>query len=758
MTTPPAAGGGPAPAAALGGAAASTGTGPAAAAGGAPPDGAAPPADRGADAPGQGGDGAAAHPDPHRVGSGGEASEATGGFGQGSQRHGHVQNAFANVDGDAVGRDKYVFLLGGKQERLRRISPLIVERVRFAFEEPPSLAAAREALRKQQIVILRGTAGYGKTAMAVRLLLRGEDRPIYHLDSGVDLRSLAEQLEHSGANGGAGGIEPGAGFLLDRPADIGNLRGEVYEMVQGALAEAGASMVLTVSGTAVADSELLTGVVDLAEPPDQRGIVTRYLDWRLGERTARRLLEREDMAELLDEQLAGAASCKLAADLAAVICEEHEAGTLEADRIRARRARLEAEDFEIWAEGLREPAVRSFAFALAVLNGLPQENVARAARALHRRLDAEHAYAVTANAEAGVPRLKDPFAVPRRKMLTRLRARAVPKDTFNAWGRVPAEGLEYKDPDYAKLVIRHAWSQYEIQDAMLGWLAELTTDVSEQVRVYAAVALGLLASESFPYLTDHVFRPWAHSENANRREAVAYALSVAATDPLLRSQVTALVAGWYADRTHPMGQATAARVHGMSRGADQRRSIDALGRLAAVDHVTVAVAIGHSFTDLLADDYALAPLVLGRLWQALQDARTRPTALLAFLIVASQLVVDTDEWEIRGSSASWPALLHLAQTRDEVRLPFVTLWRDALNQPFFSTEAEQVLGSWAAPAESDERLREALMAMAGAITYGDPRSGRILRRCAADWVDEENLAPLPLTAAALNAVLDREKV
>ena len=335
-----------------------------------------------------GGDDGDGRQDAPQSGPGAESYEATGQLGQGSQRRGLLQNAVANVEGDMVGGDKYVVLLGGRRRRLRVLSPLIAERVRFAYCPPADLPDARDALARQRLLILRSAAGYGKSAMAARLLLGACRGALYHLDSDVDFASLAEQLEND-----SGVIERGAGFLLERPDDIGNLGRETYEKVQGALSQADAWMVVTVAAGELADGELLAGVRDLTDAPQPLEVVRAHLRWRLGERDADRLLAREDVCEVITELVGGLPACRQAGDLAAALSEQYDLhGSLDLDRLREHRARLEAEDFEIWAESLPDAGARSFALALAVLNGLPQEDVAEAARSLRDRLEDDGPY------------------------------------------------------------------------------------------------------------------------------------------------------------------------------------------------------------------------------------------------------------------------------------------------------------------------------------------------------------------------------
>ncbi|MEU9290130.1 hypothetical protein AB0D57_37145 [Streptomyces sp. NPDC048275] len=693
------------------------------------------------------GDGGAETPPPPQSGPGAESYEATGQLGQGSQRRGLLQNAVANVEGDMVGGDKYVVVLGGHKRRLRVLSPLIVERVRFAYSAPADLPDAREALARQRLLILRSAAGHGKSAMAVRLLLGACRGAVYHLDSGVDFASLAEQLEND-----SGVIERGVGFLLERPEDIGNLGRETYEKVQGALSQADAWMVVTVTDGELADGELLVGVRDLTDAPQPLEVVRAHLRWRLGERDADRLLTREDVRDVIAELVGGLPACRQAGDLAAAMIEQYDLhGVVDLDRLREHRARLEAEDFEIWAESLPDAGTRSFALALAVLNGLPQEDVAQAARSLRERLEDDGPYLRAPGPDGRPVRSKDLFETPRRRQLQHLRAQERDKP-----GGEPGTIIEYKDSGYARRVILHAWTQYEIQGELLDWLDELVVHPAEQVRVYAAASgLGVLAAEAYRYIERRVLGPWARSDSALRRTAVAYALSVACQDPWVREQATALVGGWYADE-RPQVRAAAARVHGL--GAVSGRPVEELARLFAVDSVTVAVAVGCALADLVADDPDAAGSVLPMLRDRTGDHRSGRAAVLAFLIVAAQVVVETKDVDPGAAVPEWPTLLYLAHRRPELRDSFVWLWRAALNESFFHDEAEQVVGDWAKLAERDSELREMLRLLVGAIAHGDQRSGRILRSCADDWVHPDRIVGLPLTAAMVHAQLDMEGV
>ena len=132
---------------------------------------------------------------------------------------------------------------------------------------------------------------------------------------------------------------------------------------------------------------------------------------------------------------------------------------------------------------------------------------------------------------------------------------------------------------------------------MVGGPAE---DASEQVRIFAGIALGRLAIRSFDTLSFSVLAPWATSKRRVHREAVAYALRIVASDHRLRENVRQLISAWYASRGDPFAQAAAARSYGVAYCLfDPAAAFEALYRLTAVDDIRVATAIGDSIADLL---------------------------------------------------------------------------------------------------------------------------------------------------------------
>ncbi|QMU74572.1 hypothetical protein GXW83_00995 [Streptacidiphilus sp. PB12-B1b] len=678
-----------------------------------------------------------------------EASDATGGFGQGAFRHNARQDAYSNVGGDFVSGNKYVFFSGNTRRRLGRLSPLLLDRAQHAFVEPNGWPEVLAAFGKRRVVIVRAPDGWGKTTAAIRLLLGHTHDRIFSLGHDTAPAELPQLVDANADQ------LSGTGLLLDRPARTTGLTAAALHAMEDSLERIDARVVITqVADSGMNDAELLDYVATLDGRPGPSRLVERFLQWQLGTGQAARLLADTKVQQLLEDHLGEETPAKLAADLASALVDEVEAADtelLDLGRVRHRLASRSAEDFEIWIEGLRDPRLHSHAIALAVLNGLPHEQIAAATRQLQRALLRRDDPLAQAPQEEDSPTrgVPDPYGLPLRRRLALLRARTSTAPVRTAVGQVPATSVGYQDPTYPAQIILHTWCEYQVQDVLLGWLGRLAEDPSEQVRIYAGVALGLLACRSFEYLTDHSLRPWAYGGDRNRQNTVAYALSVCVHDEQLRPVVEDLARSWHRD-DDPNAQATAARVYGVALGgAAPMAAIDALVRLAPVDSIRVAVAIGDSLTDVLTEHTVLVTVTLMRLHQSLADWQSRPSALLAFLIVAAQLV-DTADGEEAATGATtevqWPGLLRHADLRPESRALLVELWRTALNEPIHHREATQVLRTWAARAGADRPLCEAFLRLVAAVAHDNARTTAIIQRCAAEWAQE---AGSPVAACAV---------
>lgn len=674
--------------------------------------------------------------------------------GRGAARQEALRNAQHVIDGDVIGRDKFVFLLGGeKKAAIHRLSPLLYERVQHAFVDPEGWDDLREQFCKRRTVILRGTPGQGRTAMAIRLLMSTSTEVIYDLDPQADLNLLVGQIERDQHDSGT--LERGASFLLCHPDHVASLHGRVLRELDDALAEADHRLVLTIGcDTRLADEELIEYLVELPSAPSFRQIVERHLEWRLGgEREATEVLVREEVRAVLDGLLGEVTSCEEAALLAFVVSEEA-SGTVSFTRVRERMARRSLDAFDTWFENLRDSDLRSFAIALAVLDGLPYADVARAAEKLRQRLDPP-AQVLVVSSDSVQPISRDRFRVPPRRMLELLRATVVETEIRYSYGPVTSPAVTYKDRSYPRAVLSQVWLGYQIHDLLLDWLTELVKEPSEEVVVQVGTALGVLSTFSFDHLYTAVLSKWACSDDRWKREAVAYALRVSAADERLRCCVTHLLDVWFSNERNRALQATAARLYGVGlAGFDAAASLAALGRLARDADHKVKVAIGWSVIDLLvADAIRLTSTALRTLLGWFDSPKRADTARLAFLMVAYDFVRDRRTGDTGATLVAWPSLLALAHSAPDLRDLLVGIWCRVLNEGLYLGTAELVIDDWARRAEGDQDLLDAFARMVRAVGAADPRARAILLRCSARWLDDDNLIPLPQVAHAVEAVL-----
>ncbi len=676
-----------------------------------------------------------------------KARQATNRSGAGSARREHSQaakNAHSGdkVQGDKIAGHKFVLNLGGRPVVVPELSPDLADPVRFAFVNPRNWDELRRRFRASRTAIVRGRTGSGKDANAIRLL-QGEVQTIYYLERETSIARLADSITEKATR--LGGHEGGIGFLLCQPVRAHELTIGQFHALHTALDSTNARLVVTVTADGPAlEQELDRYVLDLHdEPVDQLAIVTAHLSWWCNEEEAAKLLESEAVKELIGDLGNAEYSCRAAADLARNIQQEWADQGIVTTGGVWRRQRRRVPPLNRWFDGLRTAEDRSFAIALAALDGLSYEEVSDGARRLRTRLAREkQPKPATDAADKPEPRA-EPLS-PSAAMLDRLRAQTFSERLRYTYGLVPARTVRYRNDDYPKDVIELAWQGYHIQPTLIEWLGELVTVKSESVRFYAASALGVMARQSFEYLR-MTFVQWADSDDYRVREAVAYALLEPVKVPELKLAVRAVVAGWYSNHGSRNQQATAARAYGIGIGGFGIDTVlDRLGRLATAGDFVVSSAIGDALADLVLDDPATnAPLVLNALLGWLDHhQRVRP-AQLAFIIVATSLVewIPKDEDDALGTP--WPMLLHLARTVEAVRDPMVALWSRLIARSVLFEEAQDAITGWAGLAEKDSVQLRMYVLLILQIAQRDPRAHDVLRRRIKQWIDPTNLNPLP---------------
>jgi hypothetical protein len=673
--------------------------------------------------------------------------------GSASDRYRSVRDAQQRIAGDSVSGDKIVVhLSSGQTTTLRPLSPTLEEVARLAFVEPDGWTGCRLDFRDRRTVLLRGTAGQGRSTMAIRLLQTVETTVIYNLDPHIDLEKMAEQLTH-------GRMTRGAGFLLCLPEKSAQLNAYLFNSLEAALKAADARLVITMAqDSPLGDNGLHQYEMNLPSAPPLREILRRHLGhWLDDEARAAVTLADPDVAGLIAETLdREGTTCQVTADLARIVSRAGD--PVDALKIKSMLLRRHADEFDTWFDNLDDLELWSFAIALAVLDGLPLEDVADAASRLRERLSNGGAVVLAPDRTLRVDDLHhNPFRTSPGQLWRMLQARVIDTKVRTDTGYVPATTVSYSDSSYSARIVARAWKGYRIQGHLLGWLGELVVASSEQVRVRAGVAVGVLATFGFDYVRRRLLLGWAASGTPQRHEAVADVLQVASRSAALRPAIDAFVEALY--RSGVVGaRCTAALALGNRLGhADFAAPVRSLERLIAVDDQDVRRSVGMAFANLLVQEgETITPVLYDVLQRGLLDSRRVAGAQLIFLRVAK--TVTTEVPGDQGDPIRWPTLLLLAQEYDHLRRPLSLLWARMLAGGDYIYYAETVLRSWASDAESDPSVRRAFARLVRAVADVDRWAGSAIERQARKWGDEDGLTPMPKVAAATQSVLVHERI
>ncbi|WP_157546428.1 hypothetical protein [Hamadaea tsunoensis] len=632
-----------------------------------------------------------------------------------------------------------------------RLPDAVYLSVKEAFVgDEKDLITAVEQLGAVPTLVVCDQPGRGRLARAVRVLQLMEHATIRVVRAVKDLKD---------------NVVEGTGYIY-MPADSGVVDMRELDSLGVQLSHAGARLILILPPERIT-VELLEIQIQLPPGPSAMDVLRRHLSWRLAEESAAATTVVQSM---MADFVADDAPLRHAADLAQWIFEARSDNGYDYESVRARVDERTRTAFEIWFDQLdRESQV--FAIALAVLNDLPYEYVVDAARSLRRRVMPPITVlnAGSEGNEIAVRAPADTFQISRRERLTRLHAIVERKDVRGEYGMAPADVIRYRNPAYAPQIIQRAWSQYAAQAQLLDWLRELAVHPAEPVRVWAATAIGILTAESFDYLCETALETWALSKSMYARSAVAHALHVPASDPRLRPHVRKLAATWAdaaamteaTDLTDDdfevdrLAQATAARIYGVTLGRDEPdESLSALRRLAEIDDIRVALAVGESLAELLLDRPERAEPILANVLSWLdEDADNEDlaaTAHLAFLILATSLVVEVPRAEGAADAFSWPMLLHLAAEKPALGFGIARIWHYAMSTTrYFPEQADLVLAQWLRQVADDQRAWSPLATLASQICFDDLGLHQHLLTLVETWITDGTLTPSNAAAAAV---------
>ncbi|BBH69911.1 hypothetical protein ACTI_65960 [Actinoplanes sp. OR16] len=675
---------------------------------------------------------------------------------------GSVTHGNTSVQGDYVAQ-QLIFGTANTSVRPGELPSHFGEATRLAYAGEESLLAAVAAHADRRALILCAEPGHGKTAAAVRLLQHRKVSRIMMLSPDQDL----EQFQQVGKD---------TGYIICDPSSTSGISAHALNTLGPLLESNGSHIVITISDTALlSEEDLLDLTVQLPAPPDPTAALTKHLEWRLPGKAAE-LLADERLSALIAESFDATTPLRQIGELGTIIFRVHDrSGAVDFDEVR-RLLDLRADQaFTIWFDRL-DPENRIHAIALAVLNGLPSEFVMEAMHALRRRLDPGISGLVADGTSAlSLRKPADPFRVSRRERFALLRATVAEETAQGEHGVTRAQTVRFRDKQYATRVIRRAWSEFSAQRIILDWLGELVVHPAETVRIWAATAVGIVATESFEYVSRVVLDRWAVDKSRRRRAAAAHALHVPMADPDLRPAVQHMVRSWAeapaigedgdfsdSDGPDPRSQATAAKAYGYSIGRkDPDSALRALHGLALTDDIRVAVAIGESLAELLLHDPdRLTEPVLATVLKWLTDTAEfagepdrEATGHLAFLIMATSLLTE----HAPGTTGKWPTLLWLSHSRPKLGFGFAELWRHLLGvSQFFPHAAEDVLYQWARHVDADPAGCEALAAMLRSVCQDDRRLRAHLLLGVGDWTGRDVPTPTPNAARAVREALTEQ--
>jgi hypothetical protein len=774
---PAAPGAAPAPRPA-GSAAATPGASPATQGGGAPTPPSPPPSPtgEGGAGPALATDGGAA--DPSLAANRGSARKAVGDAGNISDRQklaesaiealsiGNVFGSQASAARDIVGHQFIANFAPGAELAIRpgELPRRFLEAAEKAYAGEAELLAVLERYVDRRAVIICAEPGHGKVAAAIRLLRHRGVQRILLLNSDENL----EQLET---------LEDDAGYIFIDPSATGGLSAYAINAVTARLEKHRAHLVVTMSDEALLrEEDLLDLTVRLPPPPERAEVLFKHLEWRLPGHDEQ-LRGTAELTSFVATVVRDDTPLREVGELARVISDvQRTHGVIDLAEVRRQIDRRSKQAFAIWFDQL-DAETRVHAVALAVLNGLPSEFVMDAVRALRRKLEPSVPGLVAGSGTGTGTALTfrstmDHFKTSRGERLHTLRATIERSSVRGEHGTTRAEIIRYLDKTYAAQVLRRAWAEFTAQRVMLDWLGDLVVNKAEPVRVWAATALGVLATDSFEYVSRAVLDRWAHSDSPWRRAAAAHALHVPADDPELRPVIQRMVRSWLdmpsvgedgdfdIDDPEPdrRAQATAALAYGFSLGrAEPDESLAALHGLALVDDIRVGVAVGESLSELiLHDSDLLAEPILALILRWLRDPDREANAHLAFLIMATNLLTDVPSGTPDGPVTVWPLLLRLAATHPELRYGLATIWHHLLAESIYlPQQSEEVLFEWARYIDADPLGCQILAETLATACANDALLQNHLLLETTRWTESEVVRPTPNAAQAAQNEISR---
>ncbi|MFL6128527.1 MAG: hypothetical protein ACJ73E_05630 [Mycobacteriales bacterium] len=602
----------------------------------------------------------------------------------------------------------------GASSRYGAVGAEALSRLAGMWVEPPEFATLTRATRT--VIVLRGPRGSGRYGMAVHLLNGRYRLPIRQLEPDCPLADLDPAS-----------LEPATGYVVElteqSPPPSWRL-----QWLHDAFSKTGCRLVIVVDGSWRPDWAATDFVVDVATAAAPTSLLAAYLSYEFRgerERDIRTLVRDERVRTLLTRLLVAEEGLHglvwLAAELVPVLAGERQLDEVEA-RVRSRTLL----DAAAWfLTGLEGPA-RCFAVALAVLDGLPYDEVLGAATDLERRLaEAAPPPAESDDADAEKSTVDNRLYRHRSQLLAACRAEVFTTEQNVGYGRIDVEAVRFSRNGYPFEIIRTFWREFDLlRPTLLAWLFGLGRSRSRRVRIGAAAAAGLLTMWSFDLVRRSVLTPWADGGQGGR-EAAAVALAIPAAADRYRDAVLRTLWEWGDQSGRPGRRVAAARAWGAAVGGNHPdEAFRRLGDLIVhtEEDLPLYCGIRESMAELfITPGQSMVDPVLDILvewWK--EKPRVRLSVAMTFLWVSAvtrtQAIPDAD---------TWPAMPALTASSPDRRRRVAALLSRALNLGPSRQIALDVIHDWALDAEHDERLRVPLAKLIATATSTERDESRL---------------------------------
>ena len=431
------------------------------------------------------------------------------------------------------------------------------------------------------------------------------------------------------------------GYLLSTPDKV-----EGLNRLGSAFEHANAWLVLTVGNqTPLTDDEHLRYVEDIPEAPGADKILASHLRFHFGDAGGQSVLNDPDVKAFLEQTLPQATSREHAASLALILRLETRDGVTDMARVR-----------EAAPPARHRPAGYLVCWPTRCRYAQPRDRTRCAGRPSDRRRASGRARLTGPLGHVG-----NDWARRRRNATARPSRSIAGRGSRNGWSgstRVPPTGTSCAETGGSDRpsasATRHGHRGYQPSgrttrsSRSCGPVAWSMTDPVEEVRIQASTKVGRLAARSFDLFDRLLFTPWATRGDGGAarggRDRARLRGGVRTTGA---PDVLSMINGWRVSG-QPLLQAAAARAYGSSIGwSEPAAEFDALGRLATVDNIHVAIAIGDSLADMLTREPSLASEIFRTLQTWAADRRRGTVGELCFLVIANGLTT------IPGGDAAW---------------------------------------------------------------------------------------------------------